>query len=103
MSLLAPAFHTCFWHTRPNVCAFTCDFQDDENHDPVWSEEQVIAAKFNAGPKVIGRNEVEIMKRMTVTTFEILERAWATLNCSLIDIKVEFGVTSKGDWPQIGD
>ena len=66
----------------------------------MWSEAQVIAAKFKIGSKVIGRDEVEIMKRMTVTTFEILERAWASLNCSLIDIKVEFGVTSAGNWPQ---
>ena len=32
------------------------------------------------------------MEKMTVAIFEILERAWATLNCSLIDMKIEFGV-----------
>ena len=36
------------------------------------------------------------MKKTTVAAFEILERAWAAMNCSLIDIKVEFGITSAG-------
>ncbi|KOX67690.1 Multifunctional protein ADE2 [Melipona quadrifasciata] len=41
-------------------------FKDDANHDPQWSEEQVISI--------------------------VLEKAWATRNCALIDMKIEFGV-----------
>lgn len=41
---------------------------------------------------MIGHNELQLMEKMTVTIFEILERAWAALDCSLIDMKIEFGV-----------
>lgn len=37
------------------------------------------------------------MKRTALAVFEILERAWATRNCSLIDMKIEFGVDSSGE------
>ena len=47
---------------------------------------------MTVGGRLIGKDEVEIMGMMTVTIFEILERAWAVLNCSLIDMKIEFGV-----------
>lgn len=37
------------------------------------------------------------MTRMTLCVFEVLERAWASLDCSLIDMKIEFGIN-----PQTG-
>lgn len=67
-------------------------FKDDANHDPQWSTEQLIEAKLKCGTVTIGAEEVQIMLRTTRTVFEILERAWASLNCSLIDMKVEYGV-----------
>lgn len=67
-------------------------FKDDANHDPQWSYEQCLAANITVGGVLIGRDELDIMSRTTVTVFEILERSWASLDCSLIDMKIEFGV-----------
>lgn len=66
--------------------------QDDANHDPQWSTEQLVDAKLKCGNTVIGPEEVQVMLRTSRTVFEILEKAWASLNCSLIDMKVEYGV-----------
>ncbi|KAJ0065280.1 hypothetical protein NL108_007001, partial [Boleophthalmus pectinirostris] len=70
-------------------------FQDDANNDPQWSEEQILAANFNLAGLTIGKCEVDIMSRSTVAIFEILERAWATQDCTLVDMKIEFGVNVK--------
>lgn len=47
------------------------------------------------GGLLIGEREIELMSRATITIFEVLERAWTSLGCSLIDMKVEFGVDEK--------
>ncbi|KAF6215799.1 hypothetical protein GE061_000134 [Apolygus lucorum] len=70
---------------------------DDANHDPQWSEHQIIAANFKLNGITITRHEVDIMRRTAVTVFEVLEKAWASRNCALIDMKIEFGVDSNGD------
>ncbi|KAM6921926.1 multifunctional protein ADE2-like [Xenentodon cancila] len=70
-------------------------FKDDSNNDPQWSEEQLLAAKFCLAGLTIGQCEVDIMNRSTVAIFEILEKAWATQNCTLVDMKIEFGVNVK--------
>ncbi|KAG9331884.1 hypothetical protein JZ751_016622 [Albula glossodonta] len=67
-------------------------FKDDANNDPQWSEEQLLEAHFCPSGLEIGRCEVDIMSHSTVAIFEILERAWATQNCTLVDMKIEFGV-----------
>lgn len=62
--------------------------QDDANNDPQWSEEQLLAAGFEPAGVTIGRCEVDIMSKSTVAIFEVLEKAWATQNCTLVDMKV---------------
>ncbi|XP_066941679.1 bifunctional phosphoribosylaminoimidazole carboxylase/phosphoribosylaminoimidazole succinocarboxamide synthetase [Macrobrachium rosenbergii] len=78
--------------TPPKMETF---YKDDENHDPQWSEEQILETRLTVGGVVIGRNEYDIMAKTTVTVFEILERAWAALDCALIDMKIEFGIDSE--------
>ncbi|KAM9384009.1 multifunctional protein ADE2-like [Pholidichthys leucotaenia] len=70
-------------------------FKDDANNDPQWSEEQLLEAKLCLAGLTIGQCEVDIMNRSTVAIFEILEKAWATQNCTLVDMKIEFGVNVK--------
>ncbi|KAM7012742.1 bifunctional phosphoribosylaminoimidazole carboxylase/phosphoribosylaminoimidazole succinocarboxamide synthetase [Tautogolabrus adspersus] len=70
-------------------------FKDDANNDPQWSEEQLLETKFCLAGLAIGQCEVDIMNRSTVAIFEILEKAWATQNCTLVDMKIEFGVNVK--------
>lgn len=56
----------------------------------------MIAKKFQLNGVLIGRNEIDIMRKTTITVFEILEKYWSTQDCVLVDIKIEFGVTTKG-------
>lgn len=67
-------------------------FKDDANNDPQWSEEQLIAANFCFAGLVIGQTEVDIMRHATQAIFEILEKSWLPQNCTLVDMKIEFGV-----------
>lgn len=67
-------------------------FKDDANNDPQWSAEQILATNMKCGGLTIGRDEIDIMGRMAVCVFEVLEKAWSSLDCALIDMKVEFGV-----------
>ena len=46
---------------------------------------------------IIGKDEFDIMQRTALVVFEVLERAWATRDCALIDMKIEFGVNINGE------
>ncbi|XP_068798942.1 bifunctional phosphoribosylaminoimidazole carboxylase/phosphoribosylaminoimidazole succinocarboxamide synthetase isoform X3 [Struthio camelus] len=67
-------------------------YKDDANNDPQWSEEQLIEAKFCFAGLAIGQTEVDIMAHSTQAIFEILEKSWQPQNCTLVDLKIEFGV-----------
>ena len=56
---------------------------------------QCVAAQLKHGGTLIGPDELDIMSRTTMAVFEILEKSWASLDCSLIDMKIEFGVDVK--------
>lgn len=72
-----------------SLCFYSMvDFQDDANNDPQWSEEQILAASFKLAGLTIGRCEMDIMSKSTVAIFEVLEKAWATQDCTLVDMKV---------------
>jgi len=78
-------------------------FKDDANHDPQWSEEQLLCAKIQVGNVTIGQREVDIMTQTTLVTFEILEKIWSSLGCQLVDMKVEFGVDCETGEILLGD
>ncbi|KAL8612918.1 hypothetical protein ACOMHN_034995 [Nucella lapillus] len=78
-------------------------FKDDANHDPQWSREQLLMAKLKVGGKVIGADDYQILAQTTVTVFEILEKAWGSQDCSLIDMKIEFGVITETGELVVGD
>ncbi|MEJ1274323.1 hypothetical protein NN561_005205 [Cricetulus griseus] len=67
-------------------------FKDDANNDPQWSEEQLIAAKFCFAGLIMSQTEVDIISHATQAIFEILEKSWLPQNCTLVDMKIEFGV-----------
>lgn len=67
-------------------------FKDDSKNDPQCIEEQIIEADLTFGGKKIRKHEYDIMAKTTVAVFEVLERAWASLDCALIDMKIEFGI-----------
>lgn len=72
-------------------------YKDDAAGDPQWSREQILAAKMKCNGVLIGPDEIDVMSKTTVCVFEILEKAWSSLDCSLIDMKIEFGVNTKGE------
>ena len=47
------------------------------------------------GGKCIGQLELDVMKQTTRAVFEILEKIWASLDCVLVDMKIEFGVDTQ--------
>jgi len=72
-------------------------YKDDANHDPQWSYEQLVSAKLKIKDRVISERDIRIMSLTTVAIFEILEKLWNSLNCQLIDMKVEYGIDESGD------
>ncbi|GAV06078.1 hypothetical protein RvY_16113 [Ramazzottius varieornatus] len=72
-------------------------FKDDANHDPQWSSEQIVTATFeDLNDKdfkfKLSREKLDAVLEETRAIFEILERAWKTRDCTLVDMKIEFGI-----------
>ncbi len=64
--------------------------KDDERHDPqIWEEDIV-----NLG--LATTTEIEWMARQGRRVFETLERAWASVDVTLVDLKIEFGRDPQG-------
>ena len=70
-------------------------FKDDAQHDPFWTYEECVEAELTAGGRKIGKHELNVMGETAATVFEIIERAWATVDVALVDMKIEFGIDRK--------
>jgi len=65
--------------------------KDDARHDPqIWQEDIV-----NTGLATL--SEIEWMAQQGRLVFETLERAWATVDVTLVDLKIEFGRDNSGN------
>jgi phosphoribosylaminoimidazole-succinocarboxamide synthase len=59
--------------------------KDDANHDPQIWEEDIIARGLAS------KEEIAWMAAEGRRVFEVLERAWASVDVTLVDLKIEFG------------
>jgi phosphoribosylaminoimidazole-succinocarboxamide synthase len=65
--------------------------KDDANHDPLVTPAQIVAQG------VASMSDIESMRSMGQQVFDAIEQAWATLDVTLVDLKIEFGRTVAGD------
>ncbi|CAF0804267.1 unnamed protein product [Rotaria sp. Silwood1] len=71
------------------------DSDSDECLSSIWSYEQLLNAHFDIEDLKITQTEIEYMYETCCTIFDILEHVWMVKkNCQLIDLKVEFGITT---------
>ncbi len=66
--------------------------KDDARHDPMISEGEIVG-QAAAGQAIASRTEVELMKSVLTRVFLELEKAWASKDVALVDLKIEFGRT----------
>ncbi len=64
--------------------------KDDALHDPLIGDDEIVARG------IATQADVDHMRETGRRVFDILERAWAKLDVTLVDCKIEFGRT-KGD------
>jgi phosphoribosylaminoimidazole-succinocarboxamide synthase len=65
--------------------------KDDVRHDPQIWEADILKMKLAT------ENEVEWMAAQGRRVFETLERAWASIDVTLVDLKIEFGRDTRGN------
>jgi phosphoribosylaminoimidazole carboxylase/phosphoribosylaminoimidazole-succinocarboxamide synthase len=71
------------------------DSDFDECLSSIWSYEQLLNANFEIENLKITQTEIEYMYEICCTIFDVLEHIWMVKkNCQLIDLKVEFGITT---------
>jgi phosphoribosylaminoimidazole-succinocarboxamide synthase len=64
--------------------------KDDANHDPMISEEDIVARGIATA------EEIERMRDLAQQTFAVLRSAWRSRDVLLVDLKVEFGRPAQG-------
>ncbi len=64
--------------------------KDDAAHDPLISEVAIDLTGYASAA------QVHTMQQQALQVFTLLERAWAALEVTLVDLKIEFGVATDG-------
>lgn len=101
--------------TRFDDVRFEMFAKDDPNHDPIldYDFEAGTVSRFKAGAPVSSKTLVDavpvnnspfaitaeqqnVLAKLTIETFELLEAAWADQDVTLVDLKIECGVTQDG-------
>jgi len=77
--------------TRFNPVLVETFLKDDARHDPQIWQEDIIQMEL-ATPQ-----EIEWMAEQGRRVFETLERAWASIDVTLVDLKIEFGRDTNRD------
>lgn len=75
-------------HFDPTVVEFF--YKDDAQHDPLVTDAQIQEMGL-ATPA-----EIDFMRDTGRRVFEVLEAAWAKMDVTLVDLKIEFGRTMDG-------
>jgi hypothetical protein len=65
--------------------------QDDANHDPMISPDEIVSRN------VAAPHEVAAMSELARLTFDILTHAWRRRDVLLVDLKIEFGRLAGGE------
>jgi phosphoribosylaminoimidazole-succinocarboxamide synthase len=65
-------------------------YKDDARHDPLVTDAQIVEMK------VAAQDEIDMMRETGRKVFSILEDAWAKLDVTLVDCKIEFGRDADG-------
>ncbi len=65
--------------------------KDDARHDPQIWEQDIIAMGLASAEEIVW------MANQGRRVFETLERAWANINVTLVDLKIEFGRDTQGN------
>ncbi|EAL65481.1 phosphoribosylaminoimidazole carboxylase [Dictyostelium discoideum AX4] len=80
---------------NPPLIEFT--FKDDVQHDPLVTEQDILEMNLKIGGVPITSKLLSQTRHIATLSFEALERAWQSLDVTLVDFKVEFGITSQGE------
>ena len=65
-------------------------YKDDAQHDPLVTDEQILEMELAT------QFEIEYMRETALRVFQILEKAWAEQDVTLVDCKIEYGRDSEG-------
>jgi phosphoribosylaminoimidazole-succinocarboxamide synthase len=65
--------------------------KDDARHDPQIWEDDILTMGLAT------KNEIAWMGAQGIRVFETLERAWSSIDVTLVDLKIEFGRDTRGN------